>query len=74
MLGTELQKARKAAGLSQEELGFRAGVHRTYVSMLERGKASPTVDTLFQLCKALRIKASDFIRRVEKSNERPARR
>lgn len=74
MLGTELQKARKAAGLSQEELGFRAGVHRTYVSMLERGKASPTVDTLFQLCKALRIRASDFIRLVEKDRERGSRR
>ena len=70
MLGTELRKAREAAGLSQERLGFKADVHRTYVSMLERGKASPTVETLFRLCRAMRIRASDFIRRVEKANER----
>jgi len=74
MLGTELRKAREAVGLSQEELGFKANVHRTYVSMLEREKASPTVDTLFRLCKAMRIKASDFIRRVERVAERGSRR
>ena len=74
MLGTELRKAREAVGLSQEELGFKADVHRTYVSMLEREKASPTVDTLFRLCKAMRLKASDFIRRVEKASERGSRR
>ena len=70
MLGTELRKAREAAGLSQEKLGFKADVHRTYVSMLERGKASPTVDTLFRLCRAMRIRASDFIRRIETASER----
>lgn len=72
MLGTELRKAREATGMSQEELGFKADVHRTYVSMLERGKASPTVETLFRLCKAMRIRASDLIRRVEKASERGA--
>jgi transcriptional regulator with XRE-family HTH domain len=70
MLGTELRKAREATGLSQESLGFKADVHRTYVSMLERGKASPTVETLFRLCKAMRIRPSEFIRRVEKASER----
>ena len=74
MLGTELRKAREAAGLSQERLGFKADVHRTYVSMLERGKASPTVETLFRLCRAMRIRASDFIRRIEKASERGAAR
>ena len=56
--------------MSQERLCFKADVHRTYVSMLERGKASPTVETLFRLCRAMRIRASDFIRRVGKASER----
>lgn len=73
MLGAELRKAREEAGLSQERLGFKADVHRTYVSMLERGKASPTVETLFRLCKAMRIRASDFICRVERASERASR-
>ena len=65
MLGAELRKAREAAGLSQEKLAFKAGVHRTYISMLERGKASPTLDTLFRICKVLRVRASDIVRKLE---------
>ena len=53
MLGAELKKAREAAGLSQERLAFKAGVHRTYISMLERGKASPTLDTLLVLAERI---------------------
>lgn len=65
MLGAELRKAREAAGLSQERLAFKAGVHRTYISMLERGKASPTLDTLLRVCKVLRVRASDIVRKLE---------
>ncbi|MFI5381827.1 MAG: helix-turn-helix domain-containing protein, partial [Tepidisphaerales bacterium] len=60
MVGRELRKAREAAGLSQEQLAFQAGVHRTYVSMLERDKKSPTLTVLFRLCKALGITAAQF--------------
>lgn len=70
MLGAELRKAREAAGLSQEKLAFKAGVHRTYISMLERGKASPTLETLFRLCDALDLRASDVVRRVERATKR----
>lgn len=67
MLGNELRKAREAAGLTQEEVSFRAGVHRTYVSLLERDKKSPTVAVLLRLCAALGVRASELIRRVEES-------
>jgi transcriptional regulator with XRE-family HTH domain len=69
MLGDELRKAREAAGLTQEEVSFRAGVHRTYVSMLERNKKSPTIDVLFRLCDAIGIKPSELIRRAEKERD-----
>jgi transcriptional regulator with XRE-family HTH domain len=69
MLGDELRKAREAAGLTQEEVSFRAGVHRTYVSLLERDKKSPTLDVLFRICGALGLKASELIRRVERSRD-----
>lgn len=65
MLGAELRKAREAAGLSQEKLAFKAGVHRTYIRMLERRKASPTLDTLLRICKVLRARASDIVRKLE---------
>ena len=65
MLGEQIRKAREAAGLTQEELAFRAGVHRTYVSLLERDKKSPTIDVLFRLCDAIGLRTSELIRRVE---------
>jgi len=42
LLGKEIAQLRKRNGLSQEELGFQAEVHRTYISQLERGLKSPT--------------------------------
>jgi transcriptional regulator with XRE-family HTH domain len=74
MFGEELRTARVAAGLTQEELSFRAKVDRTYVSMLEHDKKSPTLDTLFRLCAALGISASGLIARVEKRRAREKRR
>jgi DNA-binding XRE family transcriptional regulator len=51
--GEQLRQARIAAGLTQEELAFRAGLDRTYISMLERGIKSPTLHTFFRLCRIL---------------------
>ena len=65
MFGEELKKARKESGLTQEELAARAGLHYTYISLLETNKKSPTLDSLFRLCKALGISAADLIARVE---------
>jgi transcriptional regulator with XRE-family HTH domain len=52
-------------GLSQEELAERAGVHRTYISQLERGIKSPTVSILINISRALGIKPSIFLASVE---------
>ncbi len=46
---------RKEAGLSQEELGFRAALHRTEIGMLERGIRMARIDTLVKLAGALEI-------------------
>jgi transcriptional regulator with XRE-family HTH domain len=66
MLGKELRTARLAAGLTQEQLAYRAGVDRSYISQLERGLKSPTVDMLLRLCKALGASASRIIGRIER--------
>ena len=65
MLGKELRKARTRAGLTQEELAFAAHVDRTYISMLENDKKSPTVDMLMRLCQSLGITASQLLAIVE---------
>jgi transcriptional regulator with XRE-family HTH domain len=67
MLGEELRKARTAAKISQTKLSLESGVDRSYISEIEHGKKSPTLETLFRLCDALGIRASTLIARVEKS-------
>jgi transcriptional regulator with XRE-family HTH domain len=66
MLGEELRRARLKAELTQEELAFRSGLDRTYISQLENDKKSPTLNALFRLCDALGISAAKLIRRVER--------
>ncbi len=67
MFGAELKNAREQAGLSQEKLAFEAEIDRSYVSLLENDRKSPTLDVLFRLCDAMRISASELIGRVEKT-------
>src|SRR5271169_5972007 len=53
-----LQRARKRRGLSQEALGFQSGYHRTYISLLERGKMNPSLRTILSLSAALGMPAA----------------
>lgn len=46
---------RQAAGLSQEELAFRASIHRTQISLMESGSRLPRLDTLVKLAGALEV-------------------
>ncbi|OPY17511.1 MAG: DNA-binding transcriptional repressor PuuR [Syntrophus sp. PtaB.Bin075] len=63
--GIILSQLRRNVGLSQEHLGFESGYHRTYISLLERGKKSPSLQTIFDLSKALNIDPAEFIKQVE---------
>ncbi len=60
-VGMELSACRRRKQMSQERLGFDAGVHRTYVSLIERGIKSPTVGVLFRLCQALDVPPAQTI-------------
>ncbi|MBK9080735.1 MAG: helix-turn-helix transcriptional regulator [Rhizobiales bacterium] len=53
IVGENVRRAREAVGLSQEELGDKAGIDRTYVSGVERGVRNPTVKVLARLAEAL---------------------
>lgn len=70
MMGQELRKARRRAGLTQEQLSFRAGLSRPYISQLERELKSPTLDTLFRICDALGEPAADLVGRVDAARKR----
>jgi transcriptional regulator with XRE-family HTH domain len=71
MFGHELRKARLAAGLTQEELSYEAELDRTYISHLENGHKSPTLDVLFRLSDALGVKASELVQKVEALRPQP---
>jgi transcriptional regulator with XRE-family HTH domain len=65
-VGAELKAAREKQGISQEKLGFDAGIHRTYVSLIERGVKNPTLGVLFRLCQVLGVSPATFVRNVER--------
>ena len=56
-----MRELRKAKGLSQEELGERADLHRNFVGMLERGERNPTLVTLFRLADGLGVAPGDLL-------------
>jgi transcriptional regulator with XRE-family HTH domain len=60
-----LRKVRTEKGLSQEELADRAGLHRTYISQIERGLKSPSLRSLEQIAEALGMSVSELLKKVE---------
>lgn len=64
--GQVVRERRTALGISQEELGFRSGLHRTFISQLERGVKSPSLRTQIALASALETKAEMLVRDAER--------
>jgi transcriptional regulator with XRE-family HTH domain len=65
-----LRKARNANGLSQEALAYEAGIDRTYISALERGIYSATIDMVGKLAAVLDIEPSALLERQAKPRPR----
>ena len=59
-IGNRIKELRGKIGISQEELGFRSGVHRTYIASLEVGKRNVSIATLEKIVKALEVSFSEF--------------
>ena len=55
LLGMAIKAQRASLGISQEELAHRAGLHRTYISDLERGARNPSIESIENLASALQI-------------------
>lgn len=60
LLGMAIKTQRSLLGISQEELAHRAGLHRTYVSDLERGARNPSLDSIEKLAQALQLSVSSL--------------
>lgn len=61
-----LRRERTAKGLSQERLAHRAGLHRTYVGLIERGQRKPTIEVGDALAQALGVSLWELIREAER--------
>ncbi len=51
--GIQIAAMRRALNISQEELAYRCGFHRTYIGMIERGERAITISNLFKLAQGL---------------------
>lgn len=69
---TVLKRLRTEKGLSQEEFGFEADLHRTYVSQLERGLKSPSLKTLHKIANVLGISLTELMALVEQESNVPS--
>ena len=69
--GQVVRMHRTALGISQEELGFRSGLHRTFISQLERGVKSPSLRTQIAIANALETKAEVLVREAERLSREP---
>lgn len=63
--GLVVRDLRQSKRLSQEALAFEAGLDRNYISLVELGKSSPSVKTVFKLCDALRLPPSRLFELVQ---------
>ncbi len=67
--GQAVKEFRERLKISQEELSFRAGLHRTYVSQLERGLKSPSLRTVQQIADAFHVDILKLLQRAERRSK-----
>lgn len=72
-MGKVIRRHRQGAGLSQEALADEAGLHRTYISLVERGRRNVSVDALAQIAEALGTYPSRLLAEAESEGPRRAK-
>jgi XRE family transcriptional regulator, regulator of sulfur utilization len=65
--GQTVRRRRMAAGFSQEKLAEQAGLHPTYISMIERGVRNATLDTASRIAKALKMSLPRLIEQAQQT-------
>jgi transcriptional regulator with XRE-family HTH domain len=62
LLGEAVRARRKKTGFSQEKLAEKSGLSTVFISRVERGKESPSMDSLVKIAHALSVKAHELVR------------
>lgn len=68
-IGKSIREARKRRRLSQEALAELAGINRSFLGEIERGEATPSIQTLQKLANGMDVKLSELIRQYEQLSE-----
>lgn len=62
--GPVLRRIRTEHGLTQEQLADLSGLHRTEISLLERNRRKPVLETIVSICRALEMTPAEFLHEV----------
>ena len=68
IFGKNVRKYRNLLNISQEELAYRAGLHRTYIGMIERAEKNITLINIEKIAKALNVKIENLVTDEPDSN------
>jgi transcriptional regulator with XRE-family HTH domain len=60
--GEKVRELRKEKGISQEELSYKADLHRTYIGMIERAEKNITLINIEKIAKALEVEISELLK------------
>jgi transcriptional regulator with XRE-family HTH domain len=61
IVGRNVRRIRTNIGISQEELAFRAKLHRTYISSIERGERNVSIENIFAIAEALGVAPAELV-------------
>jgi transcriptional regulator with XRE-family HTH domain len=70
IFGEHLRELRMSAGLSQEALAEKAGLHRNYVGHIERGEKTASLDVLVRLANAFNLSVPSLLERFDRRTVR----
>ena len=65
--GRAMRDFRRGRGLSQEQLGYDSGLHRTYIGGIERGERNPSLANILRIAEALGVSPSELLAATERN-------
>ena len=71
--GQVLRELRRTRGLSQEALAFESDLNRQFISLLELGQRSPSLETVYKVASGLGLKGSELLAAMETRSRAPSK-
>jgi transcriptional regulator with XRE-family HTH domain len=71
IFGENVRMYRNLLNISQEELAFRAGLHRTYIGMIERAEKNITLINMEKIAKGLEVKIENLLKDSKNDSKHP---